>query len=463
MSQVLVERDSISHLPTPSAAATTTLRESACALNRIVRFRTEGAVCGLVGPLLRVGGMAGLVAVGDLLQVESPSGAPIAVEVVGVDQSMASALPLTAASAIRPGAAVRWLGEPLLSVSEYWLGRVVDPLGSPLDGLPAPRPGAVARPLRALPPEAGRRKRLGEVFRLGVRALDAFAPCRVGQRLAVFAGSGVGKSTLMAMLAREAEADVIVVGLVGERGRELREFTEEALSPEARSRTVIVSATSDQPAALRRGCADAAMTVAEYFRNSGRHVLLILDSVTRACHALREIELALGLAPSVRGYTPGVFAELPRLLERAGPGEEGTGDITALVSVLVESDDVQDPVADFIRGIVDGHVVMDRRIAEAGRFPAVDVLRSLSRGGDARLPADARQTVRQARRLLSTWERVADLVRLGAYRPGADEEVDAAITARPALEQFLAQGYGEQAGPDLFATLANCLPAARGP
>ncbi len=251
---------------------------------------------------------------------------------------------------------------------------------------------------------------------------------------------------------------MIVVGLVGERGRELREFVEDALSPAARARSVIVTATSDQPAPLRRACPDAAMAVAEHFRDRGRHVLLILDSITRACHALREVGLSLGEPPSLRGYTPGVFSELPRLLERAGPGPEGAGDITALVSVLVESDDVQDPVADFIRGIVDGHVVMDRRIAEAGLFPAIDVLRSLSRGSEAALPPLARDTVRRARRLLSAWERVADLVRMGAYRAGADPEVDAAIAARPALERFLAQERGEPPGERIFDQLAACLP-----
>lgn len=458
MSQFLVDWDSASQLPMTATTARATLKDSARAFNRIVTLRLAGAVSGVAGPLIRVGGLGGLAAVGDLLEVETAPGQVVPAEIVGLDEMTASALPFGPVAGIRPGATVLRSGAPTLAVSDHWLGRVIDPLGRPLDGLPPPRPGPVPHLLRTLPPPAAERRRLGKAFTLGVRALDAFVPCRVGQRLAVFAGSGVGKSTLMATLAREASADVIVVGLVGERGRELREFVEDALSPAARARSVVVTATSDRPAPLRRACADAAMTVAEHFRDRGRHVLLILDSITRACHALREVGLSLGEPPSVRGYTPGVFSELPRLLERAGPGPEGAGDITALVSVLVESDDVQDPVADFIRGIVDGHIVMDRRIAETGLFPAIDVLRSLSRGSEAALPPHAQELVRRARRLLATWERVADLVRMGAYRAGADPEVDAAIAARPALERFLAQDRGQPPGAHLFDQLAACLP-----
>ena len=420
--------------------------------------RIVGSIDGVAGPLLRVRGLAALAAIGDLLDVATESGPSVPAEVVGLADGGARALPFALTDGLRAGASARLMGPAALAVSDAWLGRMVDPLGRPLDGGPLPRPGPAAMPLRGRPPMAADRKRLGPVFGLGVRALDAFVPCRIGQRLAVFAGSGVGKSTLMAMLAREAAADVIVVGLVGERGRELREFVEDALTPAARARSVVVAATSDQPAPMRRAACDAAMTVAEHFRDRGKHVLLILDSITRACHALREVGLSLGEVPSLRGYTPGVFADLPRLLERAGPGREGAGDITALISVLVESDDVQDPVADFIRGIVDGHIVMDRRIAERGQFPAIDVLRSLSRGSDAALPPRARETVRAARRLLSAWERVADLVRMGAYRAGSDAEVDAAIAARPALERFLSQERGAPPGDHVFDQLASCLP-----
>lgn len=424
----------------------------------VVPCRIAGTVAAVAGPLLRVRGLGALAGIGDLLEVTAGDGVGIDAEIVGLNDHTASALPFATVAGLRADMPARIVGPASLAVSDDWLGRVIDPLGHPLDGSPAPRPGLTRRPLRRCPPAAAIRKRLGPVFTLGVRALDAFVPCRVGQRLAVFAGSGVGKSTLMATLAREATADVIVVGLVGERGRELREFVEDALSPEARARSVVVAATSDQSAPMRRAACDAAMAVAEHFRDQGKHVLLILDSITRACHALREVGLSLGEPPSLRGYTPGVFAELPRLLERAGPGPEGGGDITALISVLVESDDVQDPIADFIRGIVDGHIVMDRRIAERGQFPAVDVLRSLSRGSDTVLPPKARETVREARRLLSAWERVADLVRMGAYRTGSDAEVDAAIAARPALERFLSQDRGTPPGERVFEQLASCLP-----
>ncbi|TDG05141.1 FliI/YscN family ATPase [Paracraurococcus ruber] len=296
-----------------------------------------------------------------------------------------------------------------------------------------------------------------------MRVLDAFATCRRGQRLGLFAASGVGKSTLLAMLAARAACDVVVLGLVGERGRELREFLEDDLGPEGMARSVTVCATSDTPALLRREAAYAAMTVAEHFADQGRQVLLLMDSVTRFAMALREIGLAAGEPPATRGYTPGVFAELPRLLERAGPRAEGQpGCITGLFTVLVEGDDHDEPVADAVRGILDGHVVLDRRIGEAGRYPAVDVLRSLSRTVPGCLRPEERDLMLRARRILALQAEMADLVRLGAYRPGTDPAVDEAIRLGPRIEAVLAQGKGEAAGESAtveaaFAALALAM------
>ncbi|MDE2580700.1 MAG: FliI/YscN family ATPase [Rhodospirillales bacterium] len=316
------------------------------------------------------------------------------------------------------------------------------------------------------PPPAAARARLGPRLGLGVRALDCFATVRQGQRLGLFAGSGVGKSTLLGMLARGAAADVAVLALVGERGREVREFIEDELGPEGLARAVVVVATSDSPPLLRREAAYAAMTVAEHFRDQGRQVLLMMDSVTRFCLALREIGLSAGEPPATRGYPPGVFAELPRLLERAGPGlhpssaAPSAGHITALFTVLVEGDDHNEPVADAVRGILDGHVVLDRRIAETGRYPAVDVLRSLSRAAAGCLSGEEAALLRRARALLALHAEMADLVRLGAYRAGSDPAVDEAVALAPRIEAVLTQDRTELCGLEAgFAALRAALEA----
>jgi flagellum-specific ATP synthase len=329
-----------------------------------------------------------------------------------------------------------------LRISGRWLGRVVDPLGLPVDGSGA-LGGGKLRQVRIDPPSAGLRARLGPRVSLGVRALDLFTTCRTGQRLGLFAGSGVGKSTLLAMLAQQADCDVIVLALVGERGRELREFLEDDLGAAGLARSVVVVATSDQPPLMRREAAYTAMAVAEHFRDEGKSVLLLMDSVTRFCLALREIGLAAGEPPATRGYPPSVFAELPRLLERAGPGLDGQGHITAIFTVLVEGDDHNEPVADAVRGILDGHVVLDRRIGETGRYPAVDVLRSLSRTVPGCLEPDEARVIRRAREVLATQSELADLVRLGAYQPGADPAADEALRLAPLIEDLLRQARGE--------------------
>ncbi len=395
-------------------------------------------------------GLTGLLAIGDRVSLTPRDGAPVVAEIVSFRGGQARSLAFGDLNGIGAGApatvpfGAKQAGpNSRLAVSDKWLGRVVDPLGAPLDRLGSLGSGT-PRPVRADPPVAAQRARLGPRISLGVRALDLFATCRGGQRLGLFAGSGVGKSTLMAMLAQQAECDVIVLALVGERGRELREFLEDDLGPAGLARSVVVVATSDQPPLMRREAAYAAMTVAEHFRDQGKSVLLLMDSVTRFCLALREIGLAAGEPPATRGYPPSVFAELPRLLERAGPGPEGgAGCITAIFTVLVEGDDHNEPVADAVRGILDGHVVLDRRIGESGRYPALDVLRSLSRTVPGCLEPAERRAVRRARQALATEAELSDLVRLGAYQPGADPAADEALRLAPQIASLITQSRDE--------------------
>lgn len=359
-------------------------------------------------------------------------------------------------------AQVRWpVPGSTLAVTEAWIGRVLDPLGYPLDGRgPLPQ-GACALPVRSLPPNAALRGRLGRTIDLGVRALNLFTPCREGQRIGLFAGSGVGKSTLLSMLARHTKCDVAVLALVGERGREVREFLEDDLGAEGLARSVVIAATSDSPPLLRREAAYTAMAVAEHFRNEGKSVLLLTDSITRFCFALREIGLSAGEPPATRGYPPSVFAELPRLLERAGPGLEGPGRlgyITAVFTVLVEGDDLNEPVTDAVRSTLDGHVILDRRIGERGRYPAIDVLRSLSRAADGCMTAAQKSLIRRARAILALYGDVVDLVRLGAYRSGTDAAVDEAVTLAPRIEELITQGRDDYSTIDeSFSQLSTTL------
>lgn len=403
-----------------------------------------GRVKSVAGLGVDVTGLEALLAVGDRIHLKGRTGDQIPAEIVSFNGAGARAMPLGTLAGLGPGAqATVTLQKGSLSVGhslrvgEGWLGRVVDPLGNPLDAKGSLGPG-IERQVRAAPPPAAHRNRLGARMSLGVRALDLFTTCRIGQRLGLFAGAGVGKSTLLAMLAQQAQCDVVVLALVGERGREVREFLEDDLGP-ALARSVVVVATSDQPPLLRREAAYAAMTVAEHFRDQDRSVLLLMDSVTRFCLALREIGLASGEPPATRGYPPSMFAELPCLLERAGPGL-GAGSITGVFTVLVEGDDHNEPVADAVRGILDGHAVLDRRIAEAGRYPAVEVSRSLSRTVPGCLTPEEHAVVTDARAILAIKAELADLVRLGAYRPGSDPEADRALRLAPQIETLLHQG-----------------------
>jgi flagellum-specific ATP synthase len=287
------------------------------------------------------------------------------------------------------------------------------------------------------------RQRVGEPLDLGVRAINTFLTCCRGQRLGIFAGSGVGKSVLLSMFARNVAADVSVIGLVGERGREVQEFLQDDLGEEGLARSVVVVSTSDEPALMRRQAALLTLAISEFFRDEGQDVLVLMDSVTRFAMAQREIGLSAGEPPTAKGYTPTVFTELPRLLERAGPGAAGQGTITGLFTVLVDGDDHNEPVADAVRGILDGHIVMERTIAERGRYPAINILKSISRTMPRSADQNFLPVITQARQVMATYSDMEELIRLGAYRPGSSAEVDEAIRLHEPLEAFLAQAKEE--------------------
>jgi flagellum-specific ATP synthase len=431
--------------------------------------RIEGCVCAASGLLVELEGLSTHVTVGDRFAVRSRNGTDIPTEIVGFRRQLIQAAAFAATDGIGPGS-VAWMAlsphgvstaTACLPIDNGWVGRVIDPLGKPLDSK-GPLPlGKSPRPLRSSPPNATSRARLGPRIDLGIRALDLFATCRQGQRLGLFAGSGVGKSTLLSMLARHAICDVAVLALIGERGREVREFLEDDLGANGLARSVVVVATSDQPPLMRREAAYAAMTVAEHFRDQGKNVLLMIDSLTRFCLSLREIGLAAGEPPTTRGYPPSVFAELPRLLERAGPGVEHdgqAGQISGLFTVLVEGDDHDEPIADAVRGILDGHVVLDRQIGVGGRYPAIDVLRSLSRSAPGCLSDNEALLIKRARALLSVNAEMADLVRLGAYKSGSDPVIDEALQLAPKIENLLRQAKSEfSPSQDSFEALRGLL------
>lgn len=420
-----------------------------------------GAVSGL---LIEAEGPRAALTLGARASIAHGAGETVC-EIVGFRGDTALMMGFGDLTGVRAGAQTRLDPEGAhVRPHERWLGRVIDGFARPRDGRGALAEGEIAYALKGAPPCAHARARLGDRLSLGVRALDVFTPMRRGQRLGVFAGSGVGKSVLLSMLARGADADVIVIGLIGERGREAREFVEDVLGPDGRARSVVITETSDSPALARRQAAYLTLSVAEYFRDRGANVLCLMDSVTRFALAQREIGLAAGEPPTTRGYTPSVFAELPRLLERAGPGPDGSGSITGLFTVLVDGDDHNEPVADAVRGILDGHVVMSRAIAERGRFPAIDVLRSISRTApDVYETEDEARMAGEARAALSAYADMEELIRLGAYAAGSNPQVDRAIALNGPLEAFLGQGKEEASSPEeSFSALGSILVDGQG-
>jgi type III secretion protein N (ATPase) len=377
--------------------------------------------------------------IGDVVVIRR-KGDPLPAEIVGFDAGEAVVMPLGGLSGVGPDDAVESTGAPLeVRASEALLGRVVDGLGRPIDGGSAPEGSTV--PVDRSPPAALGRRPVDRPLPTGVKVIDGLLTLGEGQRIGLFAGSGVGKSTLLGAIARGTAADVVVVALVGERGREVGEFLEHSLGPEGRKKSVVVVATSDAPALERLRAAQVATAYAEHFRDRGKKVMLLVDSVTRFARAQREVGLAAGEPPARRGYPPSVFAMLPRLLERSGQGERGS--ITAVYTVLVEGGDMDEPIADEVRGIVDGHVVLDRAIAARGRYPAVDVTVSLSRVMSSIVDRGHGEAARRMREVVALYESKRDLILLGAYAKGTDRELDRAIELMPGIEAFLQQGAGD--------------------
>ena len=398
-----------------------------------------GRVVGVRGLMVEIAGPIHAMSVGARIVIETGANRFIPSEVIGFTGNNAVAMPFAGLDGVRRGCrAVIANAAGLVRPSPLWLGRVINAMGEPIDGK-GPLPlGPSPMPYRNAPPPAHSRQRVGPPLDLGVRALNTFLTCCRGQRLGIFAGSGVGKSVLLSMLARNVDADITVIGLVGERGREVQEFLQDDLGEDGLARSVVVVATSDEPALMRRQAAYLTLAIAEYFRDEAKDVLCLMDSVTRFAMAQREIGLSGGEPPTAKGYTPTVFTELPRLLERAGPGAE-RGSITGIFTVLVDADDHNEPIADAVRGILDGHIVMERSIAERGRYPAINILKSVSRTMPRAADPAYLPLINRARRVMATYSDMEELIRLGAYRTGSSPEVDEAIRLHQPLEDFLAQ------------------------
>ncbi len=433
-------------------------------IQRVPNYHLFGRVNAVQGLLVECSGLQGALSIGGRCTLLGRGGRQVPCEVIGFRQGRALLMPFGNLDGVGLGCEVRLAAdEAVVYPDRSWLGRVLNAFGEPTDGRGSLVLGPIGYPLRNAPPAAHERQRVAGKFDLGVRAINTFLTCCRGQRMGIFSGSGVGKSILLSMLARYTASDVIVIGLIGERGREVQEFLEDDLGPEGLARSVVVVATSDEPPLMRRQAAYLTLSISEYFRDLGLDVLCLMDSVTRFAMAQREIGLSAGEPPASKGYTPTVFAELPKLLERAGPGS-GKGTITGLFTVLVEGDDHNEPVADAVRGILDGHIVLERAIAERGRFPAINILSSVSR---TRPPCnDERENalVTRAKALMATFEDMAEMIRLGAYRPGSDEAVDEAINYQPKLEAFLQQGREERC--DLatgYEKLAQILESVQAP
>lgn len=428
-------------------------------LERINPVQYYGRVSAVSGMLVEVRGLTQTITVGGQCDILSTTNQIIPSEVVGFRDGKALVMPFGKLDGIGLGCRVTVRhGAPEIFPSSAWRGRVVDALGNPMDGKGPLPMGRHPSLLRNTPPNAHDRQRMAGKVDLGVRALNTFLTMCNGQRMGIFAGSGVGKSILMSMLARYTASDVAVIGLIGERGREVQEFLEDDLGEEGLKRAVVVVATSDQPPLMRRQAAYTTMAIAESFRRDGHNVLCMMDSITRFAMAQREIGLSAGEPPTSKGYPPTTFTELAKLLERAGPGPKGEGHISGLFTVLVEGDDHNEPIADAVRGIIDGHIVLERAIAARGRYPAINILKSVSRALP-RCNTDAENDLlRQAREVIATYEDMAELIRLGAYRKGSDAKVDRAIDLYDGIEAFLKQSPYEQSTlQDGYAQLAAIM------
>ncbi len=409
---------------------------------RVALTRPVGRVDGISGGVVRLSGLTQGARIGDQLILRRGSGVPLHGEVLQIDRDHVSMLPETAPDGVAIGDRAVLQPMPPFAPSSRWIGRVIDPYGRPLDGRPLAS-GGRGCDLVNPPPAAVTRRAMGARIPTGLAVLNTILPIVEGQRIGLFAGSGVGKSRLLAQLAGHMAADVVVIALIGERGREVNDFVQRTLGPEGMKRAVVVAATSDQSALTRRRCAWAAMSVAEHFRDEGRNVLFLADSVTRFAEAHREIAVAAGESTALRGFPPSLTPMITSLCERAGPGAPGQGNITAVFSVLVAGSDMDEPVADILRGVLDGHVVLSRDIAERGRFPAIDVGRSVSRSLPDAASAAENTAIGEVRRLLGAYEQSEVMIKAGLYSEGSDPVLDRAVQLWPELDAFFARSESE--------------------
>lgn len=398
--------------------------------------RSVGRISAVGGGTLRATGLQDCARIGDRAEITTATGHTLRGEVVQLVPDGTVLLPDAAVEGVSLGDRVVLSAGGRIAPADNWIGRVVDPDGLPLDGQPL-RVGLSKRPIRTAPPPAAERRPLGSRLDTGHLVFDTVLPIVRGQRIGLFAGSGVGKSSLMGALAGRISADVVVIAMIGERGREVRHFVDDVLGPEGLARSVVVAATSDQSALVRRRCAWTAMTVAEHFRDQGKSVLLVADSITRFAEAHREVAVAAGEAPVLRGFPPSTAHMIMSLCERAGPGRHDQGDITAVFSVLVAGSDMDEPIADILRGVLDGHVVLDRDIAERGRFPAVDVLRSVSRSLPEAATREENDVLAQVRKHFSVYAKNQVMISAGLYTPGSDADIDAAMRVWQGLDDAM--------------------------
>lgn len=417
--------------------------------------RDVGRVTHIRRGTIEVSGLSAVAAQSDLVDIGPPGQVGRRGEVINLSPDVITVLPDGDIEGLQIGETVSLLGSSEIAPDDSWIGRVIDPFGQALDGRPILR-GATARPLRGVASNPTERRVLGARLETGLAVFNTLLPIVRGQRIGLFAGSGVGKSTLLAKLARGVQTDVVVIGLIGERGREVREFVERVLGPEGMKRAVVIAATSDQSPLVRRRCGWTAMAVAEHFRDAGKHVLLLADSVTRFAEAHREIALASGEEGNMRGFPPSTANQITSLCERAGPGAGTQGDITAVFSVLVAGSDMEEPVADILRGVLDGHVVLDRTIAERGRFPAIDLLRSVSRALPGAASEAENTLISAARQRLGAYDRSEMMIQAGLYSAGSDPILDAAIEAWPKLDAFLAADEWDNTQAS-FQRLGACM------
>lgn len=420
------------------------------------KVRVGGVVTEASATAYRISGLSQFLRLGDWVSIAAPGCADQLAEAIKVDASIATVKPFQSNMETGVGARAWRVGAFAIKPHESWKGRVINALGAPIDAAGPLRQGADSFTADRDPPSPFNRARVNSPVKTGVTAIDMFTPLCAGQRIGVFAGSGVGKSTLLAMLARSQGFDTAVIALVGERGREVREFLEDTMG-EARQRAVVVVSTGDESPMMRRLALKTAMGVAEHFRDAGEKVLFIADSVTRFAHAAREAALAAGEPPVARGYPPSVFTDLPRILERAGPGAEGNGSITGVFSVLVDGDDHNDPIADAVRGVLDGHIILDRAIADQGRYPAINILSSISRLAEHAWSPDERKMVLALRGMCARFEETCDLRLMGGYQAGSDSALDKAIEFTPRLYDALKQSPGDAVTLNPFQDVARVM------